>query len=30
MMPWEREIYMSLLKEHLEEMEKIRNNKRSL
>tara|TARA_B100000287_G_C20625904_1_gene777815 strand:+ start:108 stop:269 length:162 start_codon:yes stop_codon:yes gene_type:complete len=30
MMPWEREIYLSLLKEHLQEMEKARNKQRSL
>jgi len=30
MMPWEREIYLSLLKEHIEKVEQARNKQRSL
>jgi hypothetical protein len=28
MMPWEREVYVGLLKEHLEELEQERNKQR--
>jgi hypothetical protein len=28
MMPWEREVYINLLKEHLEELERERNTRK--